>query len=469
MLTVFLCHCAADKTLARDLAGFLERGTNASIYLEEGEIGPGESLLAKVQEGLMADRILVLLSPDSVPTRWRRDEWMPVFRDQPAEAGVQVASAVARDCHVPDLLRRGNFFDLTADPLKGFREIKSWLLSWQAPAGEPLFVPGANRFSGSVEELESLRRAIADQPGTAVLDRPGSTALALEFARRFRSDFEAVFWLDGGERSLAGLAGDLTAQIGLQLKGNLEANLEALRRFCAGRRFLVTLNHTADEGAPGLRAEGRSSWLVTRPCQSIPGGERLPEREGRLLAAMSTCAPGFGLELAAEVAGLSESSAQEACRSLLDGGVVLVLNEHGPRYCVVETVPHQDLARRHAETLCGRPALGTLADFELAFGRLLARQDAWPLACGLARAAFARARAEGRNAEAYELSRQLLRAAEARQDQAVIVDCCRDLAWIAEDWGREDEAAALRRLARWHCGAQMFLPGFGPASGILGS
>ncbi|MGH9667809.1 MAG: hypothetical protein ACRD9L_25605, partial [Bryobacteraceae bacterium] len=62
MLTVFLVHASADAAPAQELALSLERGARVEILLDEGRIGPGEPLLAKVEQGQSADVILVLLS-----------------------------------------------------------------------------------------------------------------------------------------------------------------------------------------------------------------------------------------------------------------------------------------------------------------------------------------------------------------------------------------------------------------------
>ena len=89
--------------------------------------------------------------------------------------------------------------------------------------------------------------------GIAVADRPGmefadSADLAAEFAREFRQDFDGVFTLECAGRSLAALAGDLGAQLGLRLEGPLPENLERLRAFCEARRFLIILEEVPGPG-----------------------------------------------------------------------------------------------------------------------------------------------------------------------------------------------------------------------------
>jgi hypothetical protein len=128
--------------------------------------------------------------------------------------------------------------------------------------------------------------AIADRPGTGTV---ASAALAGEFARVFRRDFDQVFRLQCGDacgdRSLAALAGDLAAQLGLDLNGDLPDNLLRLRNFCAARRFLLVLEGIAAP-APELVFGGRCSTLIcsgqgawddTDPLRAIQQALRDPD------------------------------------------------------------------------------------------------------------------------------------------------------------------------------------------------
>jgi hypothetical protein len=129
MPKVFPCYSTSDRELVGELAAFLERGAGVEVLLEEGEMPSGGDLIAKVEEGLSADVVLVLLSPDAVPPRWPLDRWKSVFWEQAADAGTALATLLCRDAKFPDLLRRKNFFDLRQHRLAAFRAIKRWLMS----------------------------------------------------------------------------------------------------------------------------------------------------------------------------------------------------------------------------------------------------------------------------------------------------------------------------------------------------
>jgi hypothetical protein len=144
--------------------------------------------------------------------------------------------------------------------LGGWRKLKRWARnstgSWQPPAG---FAPAGG-------SLEGLDVALADRPGFAVLagsPNAGNTALSLEFAVRFRDDFDEVVWLPCGEHSLASVAGMAAAQLDLRLEGQLDENIARLRDFSHHRRFLFVFDDVRTRDVLELAPGGRSSTLVT--------------------------------------------------------------------------------------------------------------------------------------------------------------------------------------------------------------
>jgi hypothetical protein len=239
--SVFPCYAAADREIAKSLAEFLERGADVRVFLAEGEIAPGADLIATAREGRMADVVVVLFSRESWRSRTPRAEWEGAFVTEPQEDGVRIAFVNCDDSVVPKILAP----QFTA---RQFRELKRWIRG-HGP------MPG--RVAG---ELDLLGIAVADRPGMEFAD---SAELAAAFAREFRQDFDAVFRLQCGNRSLAALAGDLAAQIGLRLDGPLSDVLERLREFCEARRFLVVLEAIPEMVPHELVFGGRCSTVAT--------------------------------------------------------------------------------------------------------------------------------------------------------------------------------------------------------------
>jgi hypothetical protein len=244
--TLYPCYAAADREIATAIARFLEQGADVRVLLEEGEMRPGEELAQKARDGRMADIVLVLFSRHSLPSPWPRSQWEAALQKEPAEENVRIGF-VKCDGSVPPRVLAPQF-ELAGLPLSGLRRLKRWVRAGTFTAPE------------TGEDVEALGIAIADQPGTATVEEP---ALAAEFARVFREDFDEILRLECGGRSLAALAGDLAAQLGIHLAGETASNLARLRDFCSARRFLLLLEGASAEAVVPLVPGGRCSTLIS--------------------------------------------------------------------------------------------------------------------------------------------------------------------------------------------------------------
>jgi len=497
MLKVFPCYSTPDRDVAHQLAAFLERGAAVEVLLEEGEMPAGGDLIAKVEEGLAADVVLVMISPEAVPARWVLERWRPVFWDQAAEAGTALATLLCRDAKFPDLLRRKNFFDLRQGRLAGLRGIKRWLMGLSPMPRNAPFSPARQLpFEGRAAELETLCAQLADTPGMAVLEAAagaGKTTLALEFARRHGEDFDAVFWLTCGARTAAALAGDLAAQLGVRLDRDLESNLNELRRLAARHRCLLILDDAVAATAALLAPRGRTSVLMTTrsgdlapalsataiPLAASPGpdpaqlAEIIRNLDGpaqRLLSAACACAAsGFTLDMAARTADAEPDEARDIVGGFAGQDVLRPLDENGPRFLVSALVRERVAlrgdgkrwARYHARAAAGvfdeqtgAQDLGAYwPDLQHAFAGAL--EADWPLASTLARRALTWAKAQDRLAEAFEILQEWARVAEQQGDRRVLEDCAWEQIWILEHWGQSSEARELDLIRREQYSDQM--------------
>jgi TIR domain len=464
VLTVFPCYAREDSQLVRDLAAFLERGAHVQVFFEEGEIGPGDTIVSKAADGLQAAVILLVLSPGSAAAPWVRPEWEPVLIDQPKRDGVKVGTLLARSCEFPALLRRDAFFDLTQDRLAGFREIKRWLLALDPARGEIMFEPARQkRLNGQDAEMENLRRTLADEPGVAVLEGAETTTLALEFARQSKRDFEGLVWLSCTDQSLASLAGEMALQLGMALDAELEDNLRELGRFCAQRRLLIVLDDAPPDAGP-LIPGGRSSALLTRLGS---GRALMMEDSTNGLAAVLACGRvPFRPSLVAEIAGLDVSAAGDLLDELVGREMVTQLDVRYPRYVRRGPVRSATLARAHAQAVCRlfvnwpKPESNCEADLpqlRRALDWALSQDDdgAWALACDLAKRGVALLKWKRRQAEAFEILEAVAGAAEHQDDRRMLEDCSREQVWILESWGRMEEAQRLFRERQALCSDQM--------------
>jgi hypothetical protein len=261
--TLFLCYSGADRETAGRIASFLDAGAGVRVLFEEGEIKAGEDLVDKAREARMADVVLVLFSRNSLPSPWPRYKWEDALRTEPLAEDVRIAFLKSDDCSPPRILTP--LFDLAGLPLPTLRHLKRWVR-----AG--IFTEPAIHYPDLAGKVEELGVALADRPGTGTVE---NSALALEFGRVFREDFDAVIRLECGGRSLAALAGDLATQLGLRLEGDLESNLARLRSHCAARRYLLWLEGASANEADRLASDHGSSTLIS----SEPRSEAPPDDE----------------------------------------------------------------------------------------------------------------------------------------------------------------------------------------------
>jgi hypothetical protein len=257
--TLFPCYAAADREIAASIARYLEAGAGVRVLLAEGEMRTGEDLVGKAREARMADLILVLFSRNSLPSPWPRYKWEAALQTEPLEEDVRIGFLKCDDCAPPRVLAPQ--FDVAGLPLPVLRRLKRWVRAGQ-------YVDPAVHYPDLAQKVEELGVAIADQPGAATVDR---ASLALEFARVFREDFDEVIRLECGGRSLAALAGDLAAQLGLRLESDLERNLARLRSHCSARRYLLWLEGaSANEADQLATGRGSSTLISTEPRPEAP-------------------------------------------------------------------------------------------------------------------------------------------------------------------------------------------------------
>ena len=141
MVSVFLSHSKHDKPFVRELANFLTQDDQIHVWLDEREIAPGDNIVGKIQEGLDADVILLILSPDSVDSQWVKEEWTEAFWEQTYNQKTKLVGVHYRDCDIPRLLRNKSNFDLRRNHPEGFRKIRTWLLGQHPAPPRPSHLP----------------------------------------------------------------------------------------------------------------------------------------------------------------------------------------------------------------------------------------------------------------------------------------------------------------------------------------
>jgi tetratricopeptide (TPR) repeat protein len=246
-----------------------------------------------------ASRAVVLLSPAYVRSREAKAIWETMSASDAAGTRRQLVPIKVGEVRVPEPFSDRNAVDLAR--LDGDQATSALLRAFDRPAplpgrvlsppgGGPRFpgtvppvwnVPARNAdFTGRGATLEKLRDKLAGG-GTAVvlaqalygLGGVGKTQVALEYAHRFKADYDLIWWVPAERPSEITLAlSDLARRLGLQVSESATeaaaAALESLRRDTARRWLLIFDN--ADEPAElePYRPAGSGHVIITSRNQA---------------------------------------------------------------------------------------------------------------------------------------------------------------------------------------------------------
>ncbi len=109
---IFIAHSSKDKNLARRITNDLKNIYKFDPWFDEIKIKPGESIPAKIQEGLHnCDYMLVLLSEDSVKSNWMKTEYSSKLWDEIEQERIYVIPLLINTCEIPQLLKHKKYIN----------------------------------------------------------------------------------------------------------------------------------------------------------------------------------------------------------------------------------------------------------------------------------------------------------------------------------------------------------------------
>jgi hypothetical protein len=263
MQTLVTCSSENDLSIAREITSYIE--ANCPWIRTEAYATTADAILEAVERGLSSDVVLLLLSPDSIPSPWLRQHREPILVHEARNSGTPVAFVLVRDCGFPETFRKQRFFEARADARRdGIRQLRQWLFSQKPLRGESteILPPGSGRHTDRCELTARLETLVLDTPGT-LADVPRELALA--FASEHSRALDGVFGIECLGRSYAGVLGDTARALGLRLSGTTDQNASALREFCAARRCLFVFDGLTIEHRHLLTFGGSSSIIFSDP------------------------------------------------------------------------------------------------------------------------------------------------------------------------------------------------------------
>ncbi|GAA2252679.1 hypothetical protein GCM10010430_40450 [Kitasatospora cystarginea] len=297
---LYLSYVPEDRMWADWIAAVLE---NAGFRVVPRDLGAGADSRTETERGIdAAFRTVAVFSAAYLRSPQARALWDSMAGFDPAGTRRQLVPVRVSDVRLAAPFNSRNPVDLVGrDEDQAAAILLRALGRENAGGGEgnggavPRFpgtkpsywsVPQRNpSFTGRAKVLDELRDQLVGGP-TAVLPTPqtlyglggvGKTQLALEYAHRYMSHYDLVWWIDAEQTelvpaSLADLANRLGLRVGDSVNEAAEAAREALRRGTPTSRWLLIFDN-ADEPSEIRRyfPGGSGHILVTSRNQAWSG------------------------------------------------------------------------------------------------------------------------------------------------------------------------------------------------------
>lgn len=156
-MKIFLSHSSKDKGFIKRLAGDI-RERNLDYWLDEVELGPGDSLIDEIESAIDASPVfLIALSRNSIQSKWVRLELKAAMTLKLEGRDVRIIPALIDDCEVPLFLRDQVYADFRSSYESGLLQILKVLTGCRR-LREAVFVPSGKFLYSELSEPRSLDR-----------------------------------------------------------------------------------------------------------------------------------------------------------------------------------------------------------------------------------------------------------------------------------------------------------------------
>ena len=311
----FISYAGVNRPWAEWIAVELERAGYSTV-LQAWDFRPGTDFMHKMQEAATsAQRTIAVLSPAYFGSDFSEAEWRSAFvKDPTGELGLLVPVRV-QPCEPPGLLASRVYVDLVgadevaarkrllaaADPGRPRPTAAAFPGEGAGPSpdsGEKARFPGLGptitnlpsrnlNFSGRDGQLLKLHDNLHTGltavvlPTAAVhgLGGVGKTQLVLEYAHRFASDYDVIWWISAEQPTSATAAlADLARRLGIPTAANQDEMAAGLFELLRGqaRWLLVYDNAESPAQLSGLLPPGGRGHVLVTSRWSAWGAQASP-------------------------------------------------------------------------------------------------------------------------------------------------------------------------------------------------
>ncbi|MCD6260752.1 MAG: TIR domain-containing protein [Thaumarchaeota archaeon] len=124
---IFISYSKVDKTMAERIANTLKQ-KGYVVWFDEWKIKVGDSIIDKINKGIVeSDFLLVLLSKNSIKSKWVKEELNAAKMKEIAKRKVFILPVLLEDCEIPSLISDKRYADFRTSFSKGITEIMKTL------------------------------------------------------------------------------------------------------------------------------------------------------------------------------------------------------------------------------------------------------------------------------------------------------------------------------------------------------
>jgi tetratricopeptide (TPR) repeat protein len=310
----FISYTAVNRAWAEWIAVQLEAAGYTTI-LQAWDFRPGDDFVHKIQQATStAARTIAVLSPAYFASQFGEAEWRVAFTKDPTGEQRLLIPVRVQPCEPPGLLSGRVYIDLVdaPEPTARQRLLTGVDQSGARPATAPFpgpaegsgaagggarfpgqgpqvsNLPARNpKFSGRGELLEQLHARLQAGSAAAVvptgavhgLGGVGKTQLAIEYAHRFRSDYDLAWWIPAEQPTSATAAlSKLARRLGVSQVTDQTEMIAALFDLLRGRDrwLLIYDNAERPDRLAALLPEGGGGHLLVTSRWSAWGAQAEP-------------------------------------------------------------------------------------------------------------------------------------------------------------------------------------------------